>query len=247
MANDDYRWNQQGAAAAYDAAAPVIHPRYLEVHDAVLAAIPFAADQPFRVVDLGGGSGRLLERVLAKFPAASAIVMDQSQPFLDLAAGRLAPFDGRAGCLQRRLQDDWVDDVAPVDLIVSTSAIHHLEPAEKQTLFRKCFAALAPGGVFINGDEHRPASDAELRALLVKWGEHMHAALADGRIPPSFAATLEKWRRRNLDEFGTPHTSGDDCHETAEVQVEYLRQAGFAKVEVTWREELWAVFVASKA
>jgi tRNA (cmo5U34)-methyltransferase len=247
MANDDYRWNQQGAAAAYDAAAPVIHPRYLEVQDAVLAAIPFAEDRPFRIVDLGGGSGRLIERLLAKFAAASAIVMDQSQPFLDLAAARLAPFDGRAACLLRRLQDGWVDDVAPVDLIVSTSAIHHLEPAEKQTLFRQCFAALAPGGLFINGDEHRPASDDEYRRLLVQWSEHMHAAVADGRIPESFNPTLEKWRRRNLDEFGTLRTSGDDCLETAEVQVEYLRQTGFATVEVPWSDELWAAFVATKA
>ncbi|MBA3484764.1 MAG: class I SAM-dependent methyltransferase [Pirellulales bacterium] len=245
--SDDYRWNQLGAAAAYDAAAPVIHPRYIAVQDAVLAAIPFAADQPFRVVDLGSGSGRLVERLLSKFAAASAILMDQSQPFLDLAAARLAPFDGRAACLQRRLQDDWVDDVAPVDLIVSTSAIHHLEPAEKQTLFRKCFAALAQGGVFINGDEHRPASDVEYRALLVQWSEHMHAAVADGRIPESFGATLERWRLRNLEEFGTPRASGDDCLETAEVQVEYLRQAGFATVEVPWSEELWADFVATKA
>jgi hypothetical protein len=75
----------------------------------------------------------------------------------------------------------------------------------------------------------------------------MHAAMADGRIPQSFATTLEKWRHRNLDEFGTPHTSGDDCHETAEAQVEYLRQAGFATVEVTWSKDLWAVFAANKA
>ena len=247
MPEDDYRWNQLGAAAAYDEAAPIIHPRYIAVQDAILAAIPFAADRPFRIVDVGGGSGRLVERLLARFPAASAIVMDQSQPFLELAAKRLAAFDGRAACLQRRLQDDWLEDVAPVDLIVSSSAIHHLEPAEKQTLFRKCVAALAPGGVFINGDEHRPEADDDYRALLVQWDEHMHAAIADGRIPESFDATLQRWRLRNLVEFGTPRTSGDDCLETAEVQVEYLRQAGFSAVDVTWRDRLWAVFVAIKA
>ena len=130
--------------------------------------------------------------------------------------------------------------------IVSTSAIHHLDPDEKRELFSKCYAALALGGTFINGDEYRPADDAEYLALFKEWSAHMSAAIADGRIPEDFHPTLDYWHDRNIRRFDEPKKSGDDCHETIAVQVGYLREAGFAKVETAWGEKLWAVVVARK-
>lgn len=240
----DYRWNQHEAAAAYDAAAPVIHPRYTEVQRAILAAIPYSTSDSFRVLDLGGGSGRLMERILTAFPHASGIVLDQSEPFLALARQRLAALGDRAAFIQRRLQDDWPGHAKSIDLIVSTSAIHHLEPNEKRTLFEMCRTALRSGGTFINGDEHRPASDDEFMRLLSRWGAHMDAMLASGRIPASFGPVAASWRRRNLEDVGSPRVSGDDCQETVDAQLRYLHDAGFQAVEVVWHEELWAVTVA---
>ena len=54
-----YRWNTSGAAEAYDAAAPVIHPFYEKVQDEILDLLPFEAEEAFELVDIGGGSGRL--------------------------------------------------------------------------------------------------------------------------------------------------------------------------------------------
>lgn len=241
---EDYRWNQSQAAADYDAAAPVIHPRYVEVQDAVLAALPFDVRAEFRVLDLGGGSGRLAERVLDAYPLATVVVLDQSAPFVTLAHERLRRFGARARTQRRAMQEDWQSGLAPVDAIVSTSAIHHLDSAEKLALFRKCRGALAHGGVLINGDEHRPEDDTAYRELLERWGQHMEWAHARGEIPASFGEVIAKWRERNLDEFGAPRKSGDDCHETVERQAELLREAGFTRVSVPWRAELWAVSVA---
>ena len=246
MSTPDYRWNQTQAAADYDAAASVIHPQYVKVQEEVLAALPFAAEESFRLVDIGGGSGRLVERVLEEFPQATAVVMDQSEPFLGVAQGRLARFGSRASFVQRRLQDDWAAAVGPVDAVMSSSAIHHLEPVEKQQLFAKIFATVPSGGVFINGDEHRPASDADYLALLAQWGRHMESSHASGAIPESFGAVIDAWKKRNIAEFDRPRKSGDDCLETSETQVRYLRAAGFDPVDVTWSRELWAVFVARK-
>lgn len=247
MSTTDYRWNQSQAAVDYDAAAPVIHPQYVAVQDGMLAALPFGAEQAFRLVDVGGGSGRLVERVLEQFPSATAVVMDQSEPFLGVAQQRLARFGARAAFVKHRLQDEWTAAVGPVDAVVSSSAIHHLEPVEKQQLFAKIFAALPSGGVFINGDEHRPASDAEYLVLLEQWGRHMESSHASGAIPESFGTVIDAWKKRNIAEFSRPRKSGDDCLETSETQVGYLRAAGFNPVDVPWSRELWAVFVARKA
>lgn len=134
-----------------------------------------------------------------------------------------------------------------MDVIVSTSAIHHLEPAEKQALYRACFEALAPGGMFINGDEFRPADDAAFLALLEEWSAHMRDSIASGSIPESFAKTFDAWYERNIGNFGEPKKSGDDCLETLDVQQGYLRDAGFATTEVVWAKKLWAVLVGRKS
>jgi SAM-dependent methyltransferase len=242
-----YRWNTSAAAEAYDAAAPAIHPYYTAVQDAILAALPFERSEPFLLVDLGAGSGRFAERFLAAFANASAVLVDQSEPFLALAERRLARFGPRVKLIERRLQDNWASELATApQAIVSMSAIHHLEAAEKQSLFARCYGALAPGGVFINGDEYRPESDAEFLAVLEWWAEHMRSGLTNGRVPPTFEPIFDHWHARNIRNFGTPNKSGDDCQETLEAQRGYLTSCGFRNAEVTWNQRLWAVLRADK-
>ncbi len=184
----NYRWNTSAAAESYDEAAPAIHPYYKTVQDQILERLPFGADETFLLVDLGGGSGRLAERVLQRFERARVVLVDQSEPFLALAERRLRTFGHQATFVQRRLQDEWAADLAEApDVIVSTSAIHHLAPAEKRRLFAKCITTLKPGGLFINGDEYRPVDDAAYRGLLEKWSTHMFSALEAGCIPACFS------------------------------------------------------------
>jgi SAM-dependent methyltransferase len=245
-----YRWNTSEAAEAFDRAAEYIHPLYLTVQDEVLANLPFAADEAFLLVDLGAGSGRLVERVLTAYPNSYAVLIDQSEPFLAIAERRLHAFGDRATFLQCRLQFEWPAvfsrEPSVPRAIVSMSAIHHLDPGEKQSLFARCYNALAPGGVFINGDEYRPESDDEYLAAMRWWCDQKNAAEASGQIPKSFTPMFEAWYDRNIRRFGEPKKSGDDCHETVAVQMEYLRAAGFVGVRMTWAEKLWAVVAARK-
>lgn len=242
-----YRWNTSDAAEAYDRSAPTIHPFYETVQEQILAQLPFEPQDRFVVVDLGGGSGRLAERVLQRFEGARVTIVDQSEPFLALAERRLQAFASRASIIRRRLQDDWSPELpASPNVIVSTSAIHHLTPTEKHSLFTSCFQSLKPGGLFINGDEYRPPGDKEFFALLEKWSIHMQTALNSGRIPESFRKTVDQWRERNIDRFGEPKSSGDDCLETIDTQIGYLRDIGFSSIETAWAEELWAVLIARK-
>ena len=126
------------------------------------------------------------------------------------------------------------------------SAIHHLAPDEKRSLYARCNDYLAPGGVFYNGDEFRLESDESNLAELCRWAEHIHSNLKEGLIPKAFTEMIAKWKRRNIDEFGSPKQSGDDCHETIDTQVGYLREAGFARISIEWRKEMWAILVAER-
>jgi tRNA (cmo5U34)-methyltransferase len=242
-----YRWNTSDFAVGYDASAAVVHPHYTEIQDAMLQCLPLSPGSEALVVDLGGGSGRLIERVLDAFPRASGLLLDQSEAFLALAERRLTRFGRRASCLQFRLQDDWPSRLPaqPIALL-SMSAIHHLEPAEKLALYQRCCDVLAPGGVLLNGDEVRPADAAAYLAELEAWAEHMRRVIAEGSIPRVFHAALTTWIERNVARFGQSKKSGDDCHETIVAQLDYLRSVGFIAVDCPWRKDLWALMRGEK-
>jgi len=254
----EYRWNTSDFAIGYDAAAETIHPNYLAIQDAILQILhvtldsrPPTPDSPPLIVDLGGGSGRLIERILDAWPSASAIIVDQSEPFLALAERRLARFGQRATCILSRLQDDWPAQLPPykpeaqargsVTAFVSMSAIHHLEPAEKETLYCRCFDLLAPGGILLNGDEVRAPGDDEYLATLTAWADHMRRHMASNAIPAIFHDALHGWIDRNVTRFGQPKKSGDDCHETIAAQLAYFRSAGFTTTDSPWHRDLWAI------
>ena len=243
----EYRWNISDFAVAYDQAAQRVHPHYLELQDKILSELPFPADSEFLLVDAGGGSGRLVERVLEKWPRASGVVLDQSEPFLALAERRLARFTGRGVCQKARLQDDWPGLLpASPAAIVSMSAVHHLDPAEKQTFYHRCGDALAPGGSLLNGDEVRPENQAEYLASLQDWSAHMERGIQDNSVPREIHPALRGWIERNVTRFGEPKQSGDDCHETAAAQLGYLRDAEFSRVAVIWHKKLWTLLSAQK-
>lgn len=242
----EYRWNTSAFAEGYDAAAPEIHPYYVPVQEQIVqlltAHLQSRRDDNYHVVDIGGGSGRLLEKVLTALPQATATIVDQSEAFLAIAERRLAQFGNRIEFLISRLQENWSAKLSKQpQAIVSSSAIHHLEPAEKQTLYQQVATALTSGGLFLNGDEVRPASDAEYRATMERWADFMRAGMSSGKIPEIFHPAAQGWIERNVTRFGEPKKSGDDCHETSAVQLEYFRAAGFRDADVPWQRELWSV------
>jgi tRNA (cmo5U34)-methyltransferase len=238
----EYRWNLDDFALGYDAAAEHIHPYYIEMQDTILELLDLAEDSPALVVDAGGGSGRLMEKVLARWPNVTGVVVDQSPPFLALAERRLSRFGNRAVCIHARLQDGWLDQLPRRPrAVVSMSAIHHLTPAEKHELHQRIADAIEPGGQFLNGDEVRPVADSEYLQLLEQWSTHMRERLIDGRIGPVFQQAYEKWAHRNIAIFGQPKQSGDDCLQPIDELLTDFREVGFASADAPWRRDLWAV------
>jgi tRNA (cmo5U34)-methyltransferase len=244
----EYRWNQTDLAEEFDRAAEYIHPQYLAVQDAILKFLAEAGATRGLIVDAGGGSGRLAQRILERFPESRLLVVDQSVAFLEIAARRMGPFGSRGGVLTARLQEDWTSQLpAPPVAIVSMSAIHHLDPGEKRDGYARCFRALAPGGVLLNGDEVRDPVPAAYRQHMLNWSAWKNEQIAAGRLSDAMAENWRRWEERNIVQFDAPRKSGDDCHETIEAQLEYFREAGFARVDAPWVRAMWAVLRGVKS
>jgi len=101
-------------------------PLYRELQDAAIDAIPFA---PERVLELGVGTGETTRRLLARYPEAKVTGLD-STPEMVFHARNLG-VDVRLA----RMEDPLPD--GPWDLVVSVLAVHHLDEAAKQDLFRR--------------------------------------------------------------------------------------------------------------
>jgi tRNA (cmo5U34)-methyltransferase len=102
-------------------------PRYVELQERAIEAIPFA---PERVLELGIGTGETTRRLLARHPEARLVGLDSS-PEMVFRARELGIEDVRLA----RMQDPLPD--GPWDLVISVLSVHHLEDDAKRDLLRR--------------------------------------------------------------------------------------------------------------
>ena len=92
------------------------------------------------VLDVGCGTGRVTEALLALVPRGRVLAIDASAEMVELARRRLGD---RAKVWRQDVLDLDVDE--PVDAIVSTAALHWVTDHDR--LWARLAAALRPGGV----------------------------------------------------------------------------------------------------
>lgn len=130
-----------------------------ETVDAWLARRGPGAPAP-HLVDLGCGDLSLLPPLLRRLPLASFTGLDLNAAVLPLAAGALGP----VGFPCRFLEGDllaWAEaEPEPVDLVISSFAVHHLEGAEKGRFLRGCRRRITPGGLMLWADVFRAPGES---------------------------------------------------------------------------------------
>ncbi len=239
-------------ARAYDQMAPYLVPNYDWLQDELLRLLPLDGLKPVTIVDLGGGSGRLIEKILRRAPQATCIYVDYSQDFLDVARERLVAFTDRVQFVTASFEDAWESHLpAAPDAIVSMSAIHHLDTQGKKNLYGRCLATLQPAGWFFNVDEMKTISHAAYLNSLhfwLRWVEDARDA-----IPEQYRQTydqwkqhFDKWKIRNVDNADQPKVKGDDIHEGFIEQAQWLTEAGFTNVDVFFKYHVWAAIGGQK-
>lgn len=202
-------------------------PRYDEMLDAMIAALPFPASKPIRVIDLGCGTGTVALRVKQRFPRARITCLDLAENMLALARAKLASYDS--------IEFEQGDFLAhplkgPYDAAVSSLALHHLQTDDdKGNFYRRLFAALAPGGVFWTADAALGATPAINKLYMEKWKEYMRHSMTEQQIEERFAKDAQEDRPAPLaDHF------------------RWMEAAGFVSPEVIWKYFYCGVYGARK-
>ena len=101
-------------------------PRYDELQEQAIAAIPFA---PERVLELGMGTGETTKRLIEAYPDAWVIGLDASA---DMVFRAREVYDD----VQLARMEDPLPE-GPWDLVIGVLSIHHLRAEQKQNLFRQ--------------------------------------------------------------------------------------------------------------
>ncbi|HEX3510772.1 MAG TPA: methyltransferase [Solirubrobacteraceae bacterium] len=191
-----------------------------------------------RFLDIGAGDGAMSELLLDALPGSEALLVDFSEPMLTRAGVRLGRLQGRWSTARADLRDPrWHEQVppGPYDAAVSSFAVHHLTAERKRALFAEVFALLAPGALLVNMDV--VTVQGPLAGLFDE-------TMAAGAVHAEHA----RGGTRSDHEVATELLAddGEDRPDSAESQIAWLREAGFADVELHFKWAEGAIFGARR-
>jgi tRNA (cmo5U34)-methyltransferase len=179
-----------------------------------------------RVLDLGAGTGLMAAMVKERWPTVSVHLVDVSEGMLAEAQARLQGASGAsfevADYATAPLGGGW-------DLVVSALSIHHLEDPAKRALFARIRDALRPGGLFVNAEQVLGPTPAAEAAYAARWRAEVQGL---GATPDEIAAAEERMRF-------------DRCA-PLELQLDWLRDAGFAEVDCVFKAWRFAVYAGER-
>jgi SAM-dependent methyltransferase len=188
-----------------------------------LAAAIVAADRPEvrLVIDIAGGLGAFLACLLDEFPAARGVWSDASAAMLGRARDALAPYAGRVDFRPADMTDLTGGGIpAGADVIVTSRAAHHLDPAGLAAFYTEAAALLAPGGWLINLDHTGPDEI---------WNKRFRTVRA--RFAPQRTET------KHHHDYPLP---------SIENHLDAYARAGFADVEIAWKAFYTCLFMGKK-
>ncbi len=233
------RWDAQ-----QEGYVPEREARFTAMFDALAGLLPTS----FVALDLGCGPGSLSQRLLARFPNARAIAVDIDPVMLAIGRGAIGTVDGRLRWIEADLaSQEWLEALGEtkIDAVLSSTALHWLEPEPLARLYHDLGRVLRPGGIFLNGDHvafgpslptlarlsqsvlDEQWTDSSFASRDVETAEQWWEALA---TEPAFVPLLADRTARFAGKKRQESPPGFEFHVAA------LGDAGFREVGTIWQE-----------
>jgi SAM-dependent methyltransferase len=213
--------------AKYDTRIRTLIPLYDELIAEVARALGHAARPVRTVVDLGIGTGALARACLESTSGARVWGIDADPDMMKIARTRLGPLSRRVTMTTGSFLDE---SLPPCDAIVASYSLHHIRTSRAKLVFyRRCYRALRPGGVLINGDCAPASTPRGFARDLDIWFTHLgktFGSRARGR------RVYESW-------------ADEDVYMPLAEEIRLMERAKFA-VDVPWRHSPFAVIVGSR-
>lgn len=215
------------AADDYDRTIRTFIPNYDRMVATVVQWLEGHVPSGGLVVDLGAGTGALGAAILDALPDVRVELVDIDPNMLEVAAARCARHAGRFDVRHARFEAG----LPGCHAVVASLALHHVAAdADKRDLYREIHAALEPGGLVVVADA-LVYDDGPERTRMID-GLFAHMALA-GISASEAQGHLAQWAE-------------EDVYKTLPRELALIREAGFPRPDVFWRDGLIAVYGAFK-
>jgi trans-aconitate methyltransferase len=229
-------WTEHDSETYRDIA-DVAVPRRQEMVATLVSIVPFAHEEPLKILELGSGDARVAQALLTVFPRSTLTALDGSDSMRRDAAKRLALFGERARVAAFDVTAlDWWDRMFGVDLIVSSLCLHHLNNAKTQYLYKAAAERLSPRGALLIADLVDPQHPAARRLAADQWDAQARLQADALGAPDLFQRFVDaRWNHLRFPDAG-------DQPSALFHHLVWLRHAGFAAVDCVWLNAGHAVF-----
>lgn len=196
------------------------------ITSAAAATNPNAAS----VLDVGCGAGNYTLKLLEKLPNLSVTLIDLSRPMLDRAVERVTAAGARdVNALQGDVRALQLPDDS-IDIILAAAVLHHLRTDDEWlAVFRMLHRVLQPGGSIWIADLVQQSTPAVHALMWQRYGAYLEQFGGSAYRDKVFAY-IEK----------------EDSPRDVMFQVDMLRRAGFATIELLHKSSVFAAFGAAK-
>lgn len=214
-------------ASRYNQSRRILIPCFDDFYRTAIDVLPFDHEEKIAVLDLGAGTGLLSSLLASAYRHSDITLIDISRNMLEQAKKDLAEFNNNFAYV--------VDDYASLslgrkfDAVISALSIHHLTDGQKKALFSTLLDHLNPGGIFVNADQVRGATDSIERTYRTNWLQQVRDR---GISDIDLRAALERMKA--------------DRMSTLAEQLQWLAEAGFGEVTCWYQNYSFAVFSGRK-
>ncbi len=204
--------------------------------------------EPAVLVDLGCGTGTLMEMCLTAFPSAEVVGIDLDPTLLALAQTRTSAESSRVHLLQADLREpSWVSLVPTrANACLSATALHWVSAEALPAIYASVAQCLAPGGMLLNADHVA----SQVPSIQASWERRRDRWLERHRDPRS-----DDWQA-----FWDGYLAlwGDDARQARAAalgpwtgveqglplpwHLSALKKAGFTAADCFWRSDCDAIY-----
>jgi tRNA (cmo5U34)-methyltransferase len=209
-------------AEVFDELIRKLIPSYEDMINSLVLAIPFHGKEKIKVLDLGCGTGNISLKVKERFPGAHITCVDLAENMIEMARLKLSSYHDIE--FER---DDFrdLDFDEDYDVVVSSLALHHMQPEEQRSFYRRIMGFLKKGGVFYNADIILGSTPHLNQVYLDKWVEFM----------------LQNHTLEEVEKIWLPKHREEDFPAPLRSHIQWLEEAGFQEVDVVWKYYMFGV------
>jgi tRNA (cmo5U34)-methyltransferase len=197
-------------------------PSWQMFYGTILEYVPYG---DVRVLDLGCGTGFLLEMIREENPDALLTGIDSSPEMLAIA--RTKPALADASLLLRDFRNTWPE--GSFDVVIMASCMFQIPRGERIRLIGRISRVLSEGGRFICGEMFRPENEWEEGIYRAHWRQYMRSQ--------GLSAESAEWMIGKRDEVYDSFLTYGELRDMLEL-------AGFSRILIPFTYEFYGVFVA---